>query len=216
VATAPPARLTRAEQKARTRAALLEAAESVFTRGGVDASIDEVTEQAGFTKGAFYANFGSKEELLLALLDRNFAAHAERIDRTVATDRDFEEQAREGGLGFIRQIAADPEWGRLFFDLAAYAGRNESFRGELVARYRGLRDRIADIYERRAGELDIEPPLPVEQIATMTFAMANGIGLQQMLDPDSVPEDLYATMLVAFFSGLRVMAEARSGLASTS
>ena len=41
------------------------------------ASIDEVAEHAGFTKGAFYANFESKEELFLALLDDHFAEHLE-------------------------------------------------------------------------------------------------------------------------------------------
>ena len=214
---AAPARLTRAEQKARTRGSLLEAAEKVFARRGMEhASIDEVAEEAGFTKGAFYANFENKEELFLAMLDRNFAHHAERIDRTMATGREPEEQAREGGTDFIREIAADPEWERLFFEFAAYAGRNEAFRGELVARYRGLRDRMAELYERRAAELGVEPPVPFDQIATMTFAMANGVGLQQLLDPDSVPEDLYATMLVAFFSGLRAMVEANSGLPSNS
>jgi AcrR family transcriptional regulator len=206
-----PRRLTRAEQKARTRASLLESAEKVFARRGMEhASIDEVAQAAGFTKGAFYANFESKEELFLAMLDRHFAEHAERIDRTMATDQEPEEQAREGGVGFMREIASDPEWERLFFEFAAYAARNDTFRAELVARYRGLRDRMAELYERRAGELGVEPPIPVEQIATMTFAMANGVALQKLLDPDAVPEDLYATMLVAFFGGLRAMVEAES------
>ncbi len=210
-----PVRLTRAEQKARTKESLLDSAARVFAERGMDAPIDDVTEEAGFTKGAFYANFASKEELFLAMLDRNFAGHAARIERTLASERGMEEQAREGALGFIREIAGDPEWERLFFEFATYAGRNDDFRGELVARYRGLRERMAELYERRAGELGVEPPIPFEQIATMTFAMANGVALQRLLEPESAPDDLYATMLVAFFSGLRAMVEGNSGFPSS-
>jgi AcrR family transcriptional regulator len=205
-----PARLTRAEQKARTRSSLLESAERVFATRGLDASIDDVTEEAGFTKGAFYANFESKEELFLAMLDLNFARHAERIDAVMATDRDFQEQAREGGVGFIREIAADPEWERLFFEFATYATRNPGFRKELVERYHGLQARLAELYERRAGELGVAPPIPVDLIATMTFSMANGVAFQRLLDPESVPDDLYGTMLVAFFGGLGAMVEEKS------
>lgn len=67
----PPAkrRLTRSEAKARTRAALLAAARQVFTRGGYPgASLDQIAAEAGYTKGAVYAHFASKEELFLALL----------------------------------------------------------------------------------------------------------------------------------------------------
>lgn len=52
----------------RTRAALLEAARTVFARQGYEgASVGDVAAEAGFTKGAIYANFGGKEELLLEI-----------------------------------------------------------------------------------------------------------------------------------------------------
>ena len=62
------------------------------------------------------------------------------------------------------------------------------------------------MYERRAEELGIEPPVPHDQIAVMTFAMANGIALEQLLEPDAVPDDLFGTMLMVFFTGLRTLA----------
>ena len=45
--------------------------------------------------------------------------------------------------------------------------------------------------------------MPHDQIAVMTFAMANGIALEQLLEPDAVPDDLFGTMLMVFFTGLR-------------
>ena len=90
------------------------------------ASIDQVAEHAGFTKGAFYANFESKEELFLAMLDNRFAKHLEEIDRVLASDAEPEDQARAGAASFVDLISSDPEWERLFFEFSAYASRNEN------------------------------------------------------------------------------------------
>ncbi|MCE9522821.1 MAG: TetR/AcrR family transcriptional regulator, partial [Alphaproteobacteria bacterium] len=63
-----PARLTRAEQQAQTRERLLAAAERVFARHGYGgASIDLISAEAGYSKGAIYSNFESKEEVFLEL-----------------------------------------------------------------------------------------------------------------------------------------------------
>ena len=205
-----PRRLTRKEKQARTRKCLMSSAAKVFARRGMEqASIDEVAEDAGYTKGAFYANFKSKEELFLAMLDERFAERLEQCDRVMASGGSPVEQARQIGLDFMRYVAADPEWERLFFEFAAYAARNDEFRQELVTRYQSLRERIADSYRRRAEELGVEPPIPVEDLATMTFAMANGVALEKLLEPDAVPEDLYATMLSLFFTGLGDLAAER-------
>jgi AcrR family transcriptional regulator len=191
----------------------MKSAVRVFARRGLqNASIDEVAEEAGFTKGAFYANFKSKEELFLAMLDERFAARLDEIDDAIATDEAPEEQARQAGLDFVRYLGADPDWQRLFFEFAAYAGRNEEFREELVTRYRALRERVGEIYRRRAEELGVAPPLASQQIAMMTFAMANGVALESLLEPDAVDDDLYGTMLLVFFTGLRTLAETPEAL----
>ena len=202
-------RLTRKEKQAHTRFCLMEAAARVFAKRGLQqASIDEVAEDAGYTKGAFYANFKSKEELFLAMLDERFAERLEEIDRVMSTSADVTDQAHEAGADFMRYVSADPEWQRLFFEFAAYAARNEEFRQELVTRYRTLRDRIAQGLARRAEEAGVEPPLPVDQVALMTFAMANGVALERLLEPELVPDHLYGTMLASLFTGLKALHEA--------
>jgi AcrR family transcriptional regulator len=203
-----PLRLTRKEKQAHTRSCLMTSAARVFTRRGLQqASIDEVAEDAGFTKGAFYANFKNKEELFLAMLDERFAERLEEIERVWAGEADLETQARQAGTDFSDYLGADPEWQRLFFEFAAYAARNEDFREELVTRYRALRDRIAEIYRRRKSEMGIAPPISPEHVALMTFAMANGFALEKLLEPDAVPDDLYGIMLMIFFKGLGTLVE---------
>jgi AcrR family transcriptional regulator len=205
-------RLTRKEKQAHTRSCLMKSAAKVFARRGLQqASIDEVTEDAGFTKGAFYANFKSKEELFLAMLDERFAARLQEIDAAAASDEQPEVQAQQAGADFARFLAADRNWQRLFFEFAAYAARNEEFREELVTRHRALRGRIAALYGRRAEELEMTPPIPVEQVALMTFAMAHGVALEKLLEPEAVPDELFGTMLLVFFTGLRTLAERSSG-----
>ena len=117
------------------------------------------------------------------------------------------DQAREGAASFMSFIAADPDWERLFFDFSAYAMRNEAFRVELVARRRALREGIATLLQRRVDQLDVEPPVPVADIAMMVFAMADGVALQKLLDPDSLDQELYPTMLGTFFAGLQAAAD---------
>jgi hypothetical protein len=50
-----------------------------------------------------------------------------------------------------------------------------------------------------------EPPLPLDRIALMSFAMVNGMALEKMLEPDLVDDELYGTMLMIFFTGLRTL-----------
>jgi AcrR family transcriptional regulator len=199
-------RLTRKEKQAHTRACLMQSAAKVFTRRGLQqASIDEVAEDAGFTKGAFYANFKSKEELFLAMLDERFAERIEKIEHVIAGEGTAAEKARRAGDDFTHVISADLEWQRLFFEFSAYAARNDEFRQELVTRYRAMGDRIAAALQARADELGHEPPLPPDQVALMTCAMANGFALEKLLQPEAVPDELYGTMLMVFFTGLAAL-----------
>jgi len=208
----PRPRLTRKQKQAHTRTCLMESAARIFARRGLDqASIDEVAADAGYTKGAFYANFKSKEELFLAMLDERFAERLEELDQVMASEGTVEEQAREAGASFMRHVSADPEWQRLFLEFAAYAARNEDFRQELVTRYRALRKRMAEAFHDHARAQGIDSsPERKEDMALMLFAMANGVALEKLLEPDVVPDDLYSTMLVIFFTGLRALSRPTS------
>ena len=197
-------RLTRQEKREETRARLLAAAGTVFARHGLQAAtLDEIAAEAGFTKGALYAHFASKEDLVLEMLDLRFAQRLEEIERAMATGEDPEETARRAAADFTSYLAADPEWQRLFFEFAAHAVRHPEFRARLVARYRALRTRIAAVLESHARTLGLAPPLPPDALATMCFAMANGWALENLLEPEAATDDLYAGMLALFFAGVR-------------
>jgi AcrR family transcriptional regulator len=204
-------RLTRKEKQAHTRECLLRSAERVFAKRGMHgASVDDVAEDAGFTKGAVYANFKSKEQLFLAMVEEHFAARAEEMNRRIREEGEVAEQAHAAGVEFAEHLRRDPEWQRLFFEMCAYAGRDEEFRKQLVVRWRELGEVISGALAQRMEGMDKEHVVSNEQIALMLFAMGNGFALEKLLSPEDVDDELYGTMLTIFFVGLKALAEERA------
>ena len=202
-------RPTRSERQAATRAALLRSASrSICEHGMHGASIERIAAQAGYTKGAFYANFASKEELFLVVLDEKFAAELERLQAAMAGSGRAVDEARQAAEEFLLYVDRDPEWPRLYQEFAAYAARDDTFRAELAARRSALRARMADVFARWAAALDIEPVLPHGDVAAMTLFMADGFLLDRIIDPE-LDNGLYTTMSEVFLRGLAAMAEAR-------
>jgi AcrR family transcriptional regulator len=206
-----PQTLSRREKQQRTRQALIEAAVRLFCERGLEgASVDEVAQAAGYTKGAFYANFKSKEELFLVMLDEQFARELERLDRALAGTQEPEEEARAAAADFIRYASAE-EWPTLYFQFVAYAAQNDEFRQELATRHRAMRERLAEVFKRWKDGFGVEPPIPFEQVAAMMSFMADGFLVDRIVEPE-LDEDLYTTMIAIFLRGMQAMAEER-GLA---
>jgi AcrR family transcriptional regulator len=201
-------RLTRKQRQAETRRCLMDSAAKLFAKRGLQqASIEELADDAGYTKGAFYANFKNKEELFLAMLDERFAERVEQIERVIRGEGTEDEKAVRAGDEFAAVLRAAPDWQRLFFEFSAYAARDEDFRQELVTRYRWMQDRIATALRKRKDDVDVPATVAPERVALMTCAMANGFALEKLLEGDAVPDELYGTMLMIFFAGIRALAE---------
>jgi len=198
--------LTRREKQQRTRSSLLRAAERVFCRQGLEAaSIDQVAQEAGYTKGAFYANFKSKEELFLVMLDERFTHELERLDEMLAGRHEPVEEAMAAAADFIH-FASDEEWPRLYFQFVAHAVRDEEFREELATRIKAMRARLSELFARWRETFAHEPPLPQDAITAMICFMADGFLVDRIIEPD-LPEELYATMVGVFMRGLKALAE---------
>lgn len=177
------------------------------------ASIDHIAAEAGYTKGAFYANFASKEELFLVMLDEKFTAELERLQVAMDGSGEPADQARQAAEEFLTYVDRDPEWPRLYQEFATHAARNEAFRAELAARQRALRERMAEVFARWTSALGVQPALPHTDVAAMTFVMADGFLLDRIIDPQ-LDNDLYATMCEVFLRGLVAMTEEASASAS--
>ncbi len=202
--------LSRVQRGEETRAALLRAASRTICALGMHgASIDRIAAQAGYTKGAFYVHFASKEDLFLTMLDEHFATELARLDAVLSGTGDPAEEARSAAEDFLKHIDADPEWRRLYQEFAAHAARHEAFRAEFAARQRDLRERMAAVFTRWAADFGVTPPVPPHDVAAMTFFMADGFLLDQLIDPELDPA-LYGRMFEVFMHGLMAMAESEN------
>jgi AcrR family transcriptional regulator len=201
-----PVTLTRAERKAETRAALLDSAARLFSRRGLEGtSVDQIAADAGYTKGAFYANFKSKEQLFLVMLDEKYAAELERFEAGLPGDGLPAEEVRAAAEDFIRFVWSDPSWPKLYFEFVAYAVRHPRFRKELAERDRALRERMSAVIRAASQNFPADPPLPADDLAIMLFCMANGFLMGQLLEPE-LSGELYGTMQATFFRGLAASA----------
>ncbi len=199
--------LTRAERGAATRAALLRSAShSICELGMQGATIDLIAERAGYTKGAFYVHFSSKEQLFLAMLEQKFAADLQRLDAAMVGVGEATEEVRYAAGEFLHHVYRDPEWPRLYQEFAAYAARNEDFRVQFAARQRDLRAGIAEVFARWARSFGVEPPIDPADVAAMTFFMADGFLIDRIVDPE-LDEGLYEAMVEVFLRGLLAMAQ---------
>jgi AcrR family transcriptional regulator len=198
--------LTRKEKQEKTRSALLSSAAKLICRKGInEASIDDVAADAGFTKGAFYANFKNKEEMFLVMLDQAYAEELERLEANLPGEGDRAEEVRASAEDFLSFVRSDPEWPRLYFEFVVYAARNPEFREELATRNRAMRERIAEVIRNWSADLSADSPFPYEDIATMLFCMADGFLIQQLVEPDT-DSDLYGTMNATLFKGIAASA----------
>src|SRR5436190_9573246 len=112
------------EKRDQTRDRIVAAAERVFARRGYHgASLDEIAQQAGFTKGALYYNFASKEELFLALLDRLIEARLALLESLRAQAQPAETRLRQGAGRVVGSLEGDRDWSLLFFEFASHAAR---------------------------------------------------------------------------------------------
>jgi AcrR family transcriptional regulator len=196
-------RLTRDEKKARTREQLLDAAGRVFLRRGFfAASIDEVAEEAGFSKGAVYSNFTDKEDLLLALVEARTELRRRRVVELVDPDAPMETQAREGSEEFNHILQEEQAWNGLFLEFWVCLARNPALQERFATRHRAMKMAVAKQFEDRATRAGRPLPLPAEDLATALFAMGTGFSLERLADPDGVPEHLFGVMIANFLAGL--------------
>ena len=198
-----PRRLSRKEKQAETRALLLDAAERVFLRRGLQgSSVEEIAAEAGFTRGAFYSNFESKDELFVELLqDRVYRQYAEMAERAQEQPGTPRERLR-WGIERVRdvQTADEGKWlFRLWLECLTQAARDEEFRKLAATFWSGNRALLAEQIKETFKEISEEPPLPAKQIATAMIALDVGLAVQHLVDPDEAPLDDYVPLFDLLF-----------------
>lgn len=175
--------------KARTRERLLSSAAAVFAAKGYGAaSLREVARQAGYTTGAVYAHFESKDVLFLELMEQRMASQIGTFARIVDA---VEGDALEGvQRWFDEGPASDPTWSMLAAEFSLHALRHPDVLEKLVRQRRQARDELAGVIAGAFAAAGSVPPRAPHELAELALAIGNGLAQAVHLDND-VPTSLF-------------------------
>src|ERR1700731_4659133 len=175
-----------------TRDKLFEAAARVFEEQGIGgASIEAIAAAAGFSRGAFYSNFNSKDELIIAMLEDHVEQSIRRPLDLLARHKnpaDFIEALRTMDRSRQDPLARSP---LLHMEMILFVARAEQRRPELAKRLRARRKLITDIVEttlKNSGRTGVLNPA---WTAAIVLALEDGFRLHRLIDPETTPADSF-------------------------
>jgi AcrR family transcriptional regulator len=167
---------------------LFEAAARVFEDQGIGgASI----EAAGFTRGAFYSNFKSKDELIIAMLEdhveQSIRRNLDLLDRHKNL-ADFIDALKTIDRSHQDPLARSP---LLHMEMILFVARAEKRRPDLAKRLRARRKLIVDIVETTLKNTGKNGSLDPTWTGAIVLALEDGFRLHRLIDPETTPADSF-------------------------
>ena len=188
-------RLSRVEQVERNRATVLDAARRVFLeRGYTGATVDAIAEEAGFSKGVVYSQFGGKADLFLGLLERRIAERAEENARLATGYAGID--GLEALLGAnARRSAEGGGWSLLLIEFRVVAARDPG----LNARYAALHERSVEHFAESVRAVlargGLAPSYPPRTFAALILAVDSGSVLERAGGVDDLRPELLGGLM---------------------
>jgi AcrR family transcriptional regulator len=181
-------RLTRAERREQTRQELVTAAEECFVSGGFHASsVEQVADRAGYTKGAVYSNFASKEDLFFAVYERRVEQALTEVLpdlRQAGAEQAFDWMA----TATVERRGRDDGWLAVFFEFWAHVLRHPELRERFAAIHARFLEPLTETVRQLAEDRGLALPTDVNagQVALAWNVMEIGLGLERLTQPQSV------------------------------
>jgi len=183
------------ERTAATRNLLLSAAEQVFARVGYEkAQVEQIAEAAGFSKGALYAHFKSKEELFLALYETKTASSLAKLRHALDSAPTREEKI-DAFRSFYINMSKEKDWALMILEVKLFIRRHPEVREKL----RQIDERVADNMEGALTRLFGKSARAAGEALGGIFS---ALVLEADLEPDFLPERKMRTMLGTIFDAL--------------
>jgi AcrR family transcriptional regulator len=204
-------RLSREDSRVQTTQRLLDAAQKLIAKKGLSAaSVEDIAAAAGYTRGAFYSNFGSKGDLFIELLRRDHQkVHAE-LDalHSDAMSLDYiQERSRE----LFGQLYHDNESFMNWTEARMLAARDTRFRSKLNALLAQKRSQLVELivyFYERAGT---EAPVPPDALAMGFMALVEGMKLALLSSPGELPAAAAESVLTLFIDSIMRIVRLQSG-----
>lgn len=174
----PKATIDRFEQRKLTRAKLIEAALQLFSTSGYEhATVDDISQAAGYSKGAYYFHFSTKDDILLELMRIWTEGRNQVIARELAEGGDARSVLRNLLAGFFSYADA-PQWYAVLLEFWAQAVRNAEVSNRLSQAYATWRKQIAGAFEQAAGALRVAS---AQDAAAVALAAHDGYAVQKAI-----------------------------------
>lgn len=176
----PASPTPRAASQAATRERLLQCAERLVVSHSIPGlSLRQLCAEAGFTQGAFYANFASKHALLLEVSERHAAQQHASLAAVAQAVRGRGLGETLGALGgWLRERVAQREWAALAVELQLHAGRDTDFAAVLTAVQARTAQAFAALLDDLAARLGGQPVVPTPAAAQALYALWQALALQ--------------------------------------
>jgi len=192
----------RQEKTEMTRARLIQSAEKIFARDGFEAAkLEEIAADAGYTRGAFYAHFESKEDLFLALLEQVIAGRIAVLEKEMSKEREPEAKLKAMREFFLSKTV-DRRWSLLSLEFKLFAVRHPEVKRRLAAMHRRFVEPRVGFLEEVMRALGFEMKVPASAIGAALAALGNALTLEHMLDPTFLPESNIREIMTSFFDAL--------------
>lgn len=173
-------RLARAEQREETRRRLIESAATVFARVGFEAAaIDAITEEAGYSRGAFYSNFESKDDLFLLLITAHLDAEVTTLTKALSRIERAEDLAPAMERRY-RVLGENSTWCLLTTEFQLYAMRGGKKAAEFAEINESYRRRLGALMSEHADRLGLQSSLSPYEFAVSLVALSHGLALQRL------------------------------------
>lgn len=193
-----------------TRARLIQSAEKVFARDGFEAAkLEEIATDAGYTRGAVYANFDSKEDLFFALLEREISARISTLEKEMDKVREPEAKLKAMREFFLTKTL-DRRWCLLALEFKLFAVRHPEVKQRLAAMHRRFVGPRVGVLEQVMRSLGRELPASAYATGVAMAALGNSLALEHMLDPAQIPEGDVLRITSNFFDSLTSAAKKKS------
>ena len=171
--------------------------ESVGRRGAAASTFDQVAQEAGVSRGLLHYYFGSKERLLVEVVRHDSEIRMQRLEDALGRAGSVEAIVEVLVTHLEDFVERDPAGAALIYEMFSAARHNDEIREQMAELYRRSREHVAEALRDKQREGVVRLRGDAEAVASILFAMGDGIALQILYDRDRDTGDMFAAGIEA-------------------
>tara|TARA_R110001606_G_scaffold117794_1_gene247737 strand:- start:8200 stop:8793 length:594 start_codon:yes stop_codon:yes gene_type:complete len=187
-----------------TRLALRTSAAAHFAKYGFEgAAVDQISEDAGYSRGAFYSNFADKEAIFLELLVEHLERDITRFQRASDESATLEELVNRLAAAY-RDLGENPDWCLLSAEFQLHATRSGVSGSLFSDAYSDYRNQVSALLETAFARFDFQSELDARELTSALIGLSHGLALERAATGASLPMEVTGKAIRALIFGAAV------------